>query len=114
MRGDARRLGSRVGGGNTVTMTIVYTIACNFDACTATIDGVMRPAAREHGWKCDTRLGIDLCPNHAGTARGRDFPRGTCAFCGKNVAILKSGLPHPHRIDSVPCPGIHQQVIRGT
>lgn len=92
---------------------ITYTIRCDYRMnCPVTID-VQRPAARAAGWNCDTRLGIDFCPSHAHFG-SKIRERGKCAFCGKSSAIKNSGLPVFHDVLGIRCPGIHQQVIRGT
>ena len=98
-------------------MRITHTITCDYrQGCSARIES-LRPAARELGWNCDTRLGVDFCPSHAqygATLR----ERGKCAFCGRSSAVKNSGLPVLHDVPGIKpvvrCPGIHQQVIRGS
>lgn len=92
-----------------------HVIRCDGTGCAAQIWG-QRPAARLKGWKCDTRFGLDFCPDHAASGRFQTKDRGACAFCGKDSAVLQGGTPHAHKIPGmdVDCPGNHQQVTRGT
>lgn len=92
-----------------------HVIRCDAGGCRNEV-WCQRPAARSRGWKCDTRFGVDFCPEHADGGRFQTKDRGACAFCGKDSAVLQNGTPHAHKMPDmdIDCPGNHQQVTRGT